>query len=72
MNYVSILDAVDKSLPDHNERELLENTVELNRDELVRAVERLSDVQARQKLAPSLTTPMSLIKHCADRPQSRR
>lgn len=48
-----------------NERELLENTLELNRDELVRAVEQLSDVQARQKLVPSLTTPISLIKHCA-------
>jgi hypothetical protein len=48
-----------------NERELLENTLELNRDELVRAVEQLSEVQAREKLVPSLTTPISLIKHCA-------
>jgi hypothetical protein len=47
------------------ERELLENTLELNRDELVRAVQQLSDAQARQKLVPSLTTPISLIKHCA-------
>src|SRR5258708_34317238 len=46
------------------ERELLENTLELNRTELVRAVEHLSDTQAREKLVPSLTTPMSLIKHC--------
>lgn len=48
-----------------SERELLENTLALNRTELVRAVERLSDTQAREKLVPSLTTPISLIKHCA-------
>jgi Protein of unknown function (DUF664) len=48
-----------------SERELLENTLELNRRELVRAVEHLSDTQAREKLVPSLTTPISLIKHCA-------
>jgi Protein of unknown function (DUF664) len=48
-----------------SERELLENTLELNRTELVRAVEHLSDTQAREKLVPSLTTPISLIKHCA-------
>jgi hypothetical protein len=48
-----------------SERELLENTLELNRAELVRAVEHLSDIQARERLVPSLTTPISLIKHCA-------
>lgn len=48
-----------------SERELLENTLELNRSELVRAVQQLSDTQARKKLVPSLTTPISLIKHCA-------
>jgi hypothetical protein len=48
-----------------SERELLENTLELNRRELVRAVEHLSDTQAREKLVPSLTTPISLIKPCA-------
>jgi Protein of unknown function (DUF664) len=48
-----------------SERELLENTLELNRTELVRAVEHLSDTQARKRLVPSLTTPISLIKHCA-------
>lgn len=47
------------------ERELLANTLDLNRTELVRAVEHLSETQARQKLVPSLTTPISLIKHCA-------
>jgi hypothetical protein len=48
-----------------SERELLENTLDLNREELVRAVESLADTQAREKLVPSLTTPISLIKHCA-------
>jgi Protein of unknown function (DUF664) len=47
------------------ERELLQNTLELNRTELVRAVEHFSDTQAREKLVPSLTTPISLVKHCA-------
>jgi len=31
----------------------------------VTAVEGLSDAQARQNRVPSLTTPISLIKHCA-------
>jgi hypothetical protein len=48
-----------------NERELLQNTLELNQAELVRAVQHLSDIQAGKKLVPSLTTPISLIKHCA-------
>jgi len=48
-----------------NERELLESTLELHRAELVAAVDGLSEAQARQQLVPSLTTPMSLIKHCA-------
>lgn len=48
-----------------NERELLENTLDLNRSELVRVVDGLSDAQARQRRVPSLSTPMSLIKHCA-------
>lgn len=47
------------------ERELLENTLDLNRSELVRVVEGLSDAQARQRRVPSLSTPISLIKHCA-------
>ncbi len=47
------------------ERELLESTLELHRGELVAAVQGLSDAQSRQQLVPSLTTPISLIKHCA-------
>jgi len=48
-----------------SERELLENTLDLNRAEIVATVEGLSDAQARERLVPSLTTPISLIKHCA-------
>jgi hypothetical protein len=48
-----------------SERELLENTLDLNRRELVRVVEHLSESQSREKRVPSLTTPVSLIKHCA-------
>lgn len=48
-----------------SERQLLEDTLQLHRDELVTAVEGISDQQARRRLVPSLTTPISLIKHCA-------
>jgi Protein of unknown function (DUF664) len=48
-----------------NERELLENTLDLNRSELLRAVDGLSEAQARERRVPSLSTPISLIKHCA-------
>jgi hypothetical protein len=37
----------------------------MNRSELLRAVSGLSHVQARERRVPSLTTPISLIKHCA-------
>jgi hypothetical protein len=47
------------------ERELLESTLDLNRTELVRVVSQLCEAQARQTLVPSLTTPLSLLKHCA-------
>jgi hypothetical protein len=48
-----------------SERQLLENTLQLHRDELVAAIADLSDDQARRHLVPSLTTPISLVKHCA-------
>lgn len=47
------------------ERELLESTLELHRAEIVAAIDGLSDAQAHLHLVPSLTTPISLIKHCA-------
>lgn len=48
-----------------SERELLEDTLNLNRDELVRAVEDLSDAEAHERRVLSLTTPIALVKHCA-------
>jgi hypothetical protein len=47
------------------ERQLLENTLHLHRSELIAAVTALSDAQAHLRLVPSLTTPISLVKHCA-------
>lgn len=47
------------------ERALLENTLQLQRCELLAAVSGLPDAQARLRLVPSLTTPISLVKHCA-------
>lgn len=48
-----------------SERQLLENTLQLQRSELLAVVGSLSDTQARLRLVPSLTTPNSLVKHCA-------
>src|SRR6478672_3607669 len=48
-----------------SERELLDNTLDLNRASIVAAVAGLTDTEAREKLVPSLTNPISLIKHCA-------
>jgi hypothetical protein len=36
-----------------SERDLLQNTLDLNRAEIVQAVENLSDTQARERLVPS-------------------
>jgi hypothetical protein len=47
------------------ERQLLENTLQLHRCELVAGVAGLSDAQARLRLVTSMTTPISLLKHCA-------
>lgn len=43
----------------------MENILQLHRSELIAAVGRLSNTQARRHLVPSLTTPISLVKHCA-------
>ena len=48
-----------------SERQLLENTLQLQRSEILAAVGSLSDTQARLRLVPSLTTPISVVKHCA-------
>jgi uncharacterized damage-inducible protein DinB len=46
-----------------DERTQLEQFLDSNRDELVEAVEGLSEEQARRRLVPSLTTPLGLLKH---------
>ncbi len=48
-----------------SERQLLEDTLNLQRSQLVAVVGGLSDAEARMRLVPSLTTPLSLVKHCA-------
>ncbi len=48
-----------------SERELLESVLDRNRDALLASVSGLTDTEARCSLVPSLTTPLSLIKHCA-------
>lgn len=47
------------------ERAQLEAFLEDNRDELVEAVDGLTDEQARRRLVPSLSTPISVLKHAA-------
>jgi hypothetical protein len=44
------------------ERKLIEDMLDRNRAVLIESVRGLSDVDARQRLAASLTTPVSLIK----------
>ena len=45
------------------ERTQVEQFLDTNRDELVEAVEGLTEEQARRRLVPSLTTPLGLLKH---------
>lgn len=47
------------------ERALLEDTLRLHRTELVRIVSALPASTVRTRLVPSLTTPISLVKHAA-------
>lgn len=39
--------------------------LDANRTALIDSVARLTDVQSRSRLVPSLTTPIALVKHCA-------
>ncbi|RJQ75484.1 DinB family protein [Pseudonocardiaceae bacterium YIM PH 21723] len=48
-----------------DERRLLESMLDRNRAELIGAVRGLSEVDARRRLVPSLTTPIGLVKHAA-------
>lgn len=47
------------------ERAMLLNMLDLNRESLIECVERLDDQEARERLVPSLTTPLGLLKHVA-------
>src|SRR3546814_8207336 len=47
------------------ERAMLENMVALNRESLIDSVEKLTEAEARQRLVPSLTTPLGLVNHAA-------
>jgi uncharacterized damage-inducible protein DinB len=47
------------------ERELLEKFLDHYREELIRALDGLTEEQARMRLVPSLTTPIALVKHAA-------
>ncbi|WP_280444002.1 DinB family protein [Nocardia brasiliensis] len=52
-------------ITDGGERSLIENMLDRNREALIDTVRGLSEADARRKLVPSLTTPISLIKHAA-------
>jgi hypothetical protein len=47
------------------ERDLIEDLLDRNREALIATALGLSETDARRKLVPSLTTPISLIKHAA-------
>lgn len=47
------------------ERALLEGMLDENREELIACVEGLSEADARRRLVPSLTSPLSLLRHVA-------
>jgi Protein of unknown function (DUF664) len=47
------------------ERSILESMLDSNREALIETVRGLPDADARLHLVPTLTTPISLIKHSA-------
>jgi uncharacterized damage-inducible protein DinB len=47
------------------DRSVIENMLDRNREALIDTVRGLSEIDARQRLVISLTTPISLIKHAA-------
>jgi len=47
------------------ERAVLEGLLDVQRDEIVGILADLDDTTARARLVPSLTTPLSLVKHAA-------
>lgn len=47
------------------ERAIIENMLDRNREALIETARGLSEADARRRLVPSLTTPISLLKHAA-------
>ncbi|WP_037304572.1 DinB family protein [Amycolatopsis orientalis] len=52
-------------ITDGAERVVIENTLDRNREALIETARGLSEADARRRLVPSLTTPISLLKHAA-------
>ncbi|MGW0160218.1 DinB family protein [Mycobacterium sp. NPDC003323] len=48
-----------------SERAIIENLLDHNREALIATARGLSEDDARRRLVPSLTTPISLVKHAA-------
>ncbi len=51
------------NLTEQDERRMLDAHLDRQRDEIDALLEGLSDDEARQRLVPSLTTPLGLVKH---------
>lgn len=54
-----------KRMTEGAERALIENMLDRNREALIETARGLSETEARDRLVPSLTTPISLLKHAA-------
>lgn len=52
------------SLTTAAERELLEGMVDRQREEIGRLLDDVTEDEARERLVPSLTTVLGLVKHC--------
>ncbi|WP_278265390.1 DinB family protein [Nocardia sp. AG03] len=52
-------------MPRSAEREVLETLLDRSRVDVIDTVRGLSDSAARRRLVPSLTTPITLVKHAA-------
>lgn len=55
----------DNTLNNGDERAIIEDMLDSNREALIETVRGLSESDARRRLVASLTTPISLIKHAA-------
>lgn len=55
----------DNMITTGNDRTIIDSMLDHNRSALIDTVRGLSETNARRRLVPSLTTPISLIKHAA-------